>query len=97
MNYSDFAREKERMKEAAREEIRAIKRDGAEQRALLHALKKEAVARIQSDAEQERRRNDKIADKKANLIRLLGQAAQKGDFAEMNHIQRMIDELGQYD
>lgn len=93
MDYSEFEREKKRMTEAAREEIRAMKRDGATQRAFLHALKREAVTQIQADAERERDRNAEIANKKADLIRLLGRAAQKGDFAEMNRIQRMIDEL----
>ena len=93
MDYSEFEREKARMTEAARKEIHAIKRDGATQRAVIHAIKREAVAQIQADAERERKRNAEIADKKAKLIRQLGQAIQNGDFAEMDRIQSMIDEL----
>ena len=93
MDYSEFEREKARMTEAAREKIHAIKRDGAMQRAVIHALKREAVAQIQADAERERKRNAEIADKKAKLIRQLGQAIQNGDFVEMDRIQSMIDEL----
>ena len=93
MDYSEFEREKERMTEAAREEIRAIKREGVTQRAFIHTLKREAVAHIQADAGRERKRNSEIADKKAKLIHQLGQAIQNGDFGEMDRIQHMIDEL----
>lgn len=67
MDYSEFEREKKRMTEAAREEIRAMKRDGATQRAFIHALKREAVAQIQADAERERNRNAELANKKSGF------------------------------
>ena len=104
MDFKAFQAEKQRMKQIAEAQISEAEQRGEQERAQISMLKQEAVhyidtrkqgiiKRIDAETQEAIQADKEAAEKRADLVRQLTDAAQKGDLTEMKRIRQLMDGL----
>ena len=90
-NTEELKEEKEQIIEQTAAEISDIRLTGQIFRAQIDTAKKLALDMIKADNEQKRREDSLAAEKRAELIKRMGDAAKSGDLTEMQRIKDLLE------
>jgi len=87
----EYERAKQQLIATACSTVEDIQTTGKLERSKIDVLKAAAIQQIEAENQERQFQDDTRSQQRAELIQLLGKAAQAGNFAEMERIKQLLD------
>lgn len=91
MNPRKYEQTKRKIIETACSSIENAQAFGKQERARIDTLKTAAIQQIEVESQDAQVQDDARSQQRTELIRLLSEAAQSGNFTEMRRIKQLLD------